>query len=384
MKRRIAVVTVGRSDYGIWLPVLAALAGRDDAEVGLIVSAAHLVATHGEGEALIRRDGHDVFDTVEMLMAADSPSATALSMGVGVCGFARAFTRVKPDLVMLLGDRFEMFAAASAAVPLGIPLLHLHGGEVTEGAMDERFRHAITKLSHLHCVATPLASRRVRQMGEESWRVHVTGAPGLDALLARPPVDRATLLGALGMENCSDFLLVTYHPVTTAPDGEGRDIQALLGALRSTGMPLLCTIANADPGGAMINSALRAEEARRPGQVKVVASLGPLYGAAMAHAAAMVGNSSSGVIEACSFGLPVLNVGPRQDGRERSENLLDCPCEQTAIEAGLRQVRSSSFREQSRNAVNVYGDGQAAEKIGRVARETPLDGSLHIKRFALA
>lgn len=383
MKRRIAIITVGRSDYGIWQPVLAALAARGDVEAGLIVGAAHLVAAHGEGEAAIRRDGHAILDTVEMLMAADTRAATALSIGVGAAGFARAYARVKPDLIMLLGDRYEMFAAAGAAVPLDIPLLHLHGGEVTEGAMDERFRHAITKLSHLHCVATPLAGQRVRQMGEEPWRVRVTGAPGLDALLGRKPADRAALFAGIGMRDRGGFLLVTFHPVTTEPDPEGRQVAALFAALRGSGLQLLCTIANADPGGAAINAALRAEEAARPGDVKVVTGLGPLYPAAMAHAAAMVGNSSSGVIEACSFGLPVVNVGTRQDGRERSANLIDCVCEETAIASALRRALSPEFRAAVQMAENVYGDGRAGERIARVAAETELDEKLRVKRFVM-
>lgn len=383
MRRRVAVVTVGRSDYGIYQPVLAALSARGDVEAGLIVGAAHLVAAHGEGEAAIRRDGHTILDTVEMLMAADTRAATALSIGIGAAGFARAFARVKPDLIILLGDRYEMFAAAGAAVPLDIPLLHLHGGEVTEGAMDERFRHAITKLSHLHCVATPLAGQRVRQMGEEAWRVEVTGAPGLDALLGREPADRAALFAGIGMQDRGGFLLVTFHPVTTEPDPEGRQVAALLGALRGSGMQLLCTIANADPGGAAINAALRAEEAARPDAVKVVTGLGPLYGAAMAHAAAMIGNSSSGVIEACSFGLPVVNIGSRQDGRERSANLIDCACEEAAITAALVRALSPEFRARAKAAENVYGDGRAGGRIARITAETPLDERLRVKRFAM-
>jgi UDP-hydrolysing UDP-N-acetyl-D-glucosamine 2-epimerase len=381
-RRSIAVVTVGRSDYGIYRPVLAALAARDDVAHGLVVAAAHLVAAHGDGLAGIARDGHPILEHVDMLLASDSPEATALSMGLGLAGFARAFVRLRPDLLILLGDRFEMFAAAAAAVPLGIPLMHLHGGEVTEGAMDERFRHAISKLSHLHCVATERSAERVRQMGEEAWRVHVTGAPGLDAMLAEPPCDRAAFFAGLGMPDPGRFLLATWHPVTTEPDPEGRQIAAVLAALKATGLAVLFTTANADPGGQAINDRLWAEAAADPEGFRVVRSLGRFYASAMAHAEVMVGNSSSGIIEACSHGLPVVNIGRRQEGRERSANVIDCACDAAAIAAALDVATKPSIRAAARRAVNVYGDGRAAPRIAAVAAETVLDARLLLKKFA--
>ena len=380
--RRIAIVTVGRSDYQIYRSVFAALALRADVEYGLIVGGEHLVAASGDGLVEIGRHGHLVIDKVEMLLAGDDPSATSLSMAVGLGGFARSFARYRPDLIIVLGDRFEMFAAAAAAVPLGIPLLHLHGGEVTEGAMDERFRHAITKLSHLHCVATVLAGDRVRQMGEEPWRVHVTGAPGLDTALTVPPLDRGAFFSKLGMTDPGPFLLATYHSVTNEPDPEGRQIAELLLALRQVGLPVLFTTANADPGGHRINDLLWEEAKEAPHRVTVIRNLGELYGSAMVHASAMVGNSSSGIIEACSYDLPVVNIGIRQAGRERSANVLDCACEYGEIVAALHHALTPKSRAIAQAAPNIYGNGSAGTQIATIAAETPLDTRLRIKRFA--
>ena len=379
--RLIGVVTVGRSDYDIWRPVLAALAARDDVRYGMIVGGAHLVTGHGDGLARIRRDGHPVLDTVDMLLAGDTNVATALSMGVGLSGFARSFARCRPDMLLLLGDRFESFAAGAAAVPLGIPLLHVHGGEVTEGAMDERFRHALTKLSHLHCAATALSAARIRRMGEEAWRVHVTGAPGLDVALENAPMERSAFFDALGVPDPGPYLLVTYHPVTNEPDPEGHGITALLRALAQSGLPAFITTANADPGGAEINRKLLQEASLHPARIRVFESLGPLYPAAMRHAAAMVGNSSSGIIEACSHGLPVVNIGNRQRGRERSGNLLDCATEEKAIAAAIRHATSPDFRHAVSRAINVYGDGRAGPRIAAVVATAELNHRLMAKRF---
>lgn len=377
--RLVAFVTVGRSDYGLYRPILRAMAERRDVEYGLIVGGEHLVTP--DGEAAIRRDGHAVLDTVEMQMAADTATATALSMGVGLSGFARSFARSRPDMIVVLGDRFEMFVAAAAAVPLGSALMHLHGGEVTEGAMDERFRHAMTKLAHLHCVATELSAHRVRQMGEEPWRVHVTGAPGLDAALAEPPLDRRSFFEALGTQDPGPYLLATYHPVTNEPDPGGVQVDAMLAALAEAGLPVICTAPNADPGSRVIHERLSAQARATAERFTLVQSLGRLYGSAMAHAEAMVGNSSSGVIEACSYGLPVVNIGSRQTSRERSANVIDCDCETGAVLSAIRRALSPEARAVARAAKNVYGDGAAGPRIAAIAAETPIHARLRLKKF---
>lgn len=382
LQRLVAVVTVGRSDYGVYRPILAAMGARADVRFGLIVSGEHLPATRRGTMAAIHQDGYPVLDTVEMLLASDSPEAVALSMGLGMIGFVHAYDRCRPDLILLLGDRFEMFAAGAAAVPLGIPIAHVHGGELTEGAMDERFRHALTKLSHLHFASSSIAADRIRQMGEESWRITVAGAPGLDSARAQRPLPRDQLFAALGIADPGSYLLVTYHPVTTMPDPEGRCIDRALSAIDASGFAAILTTANADPGSRVINDRIRQCAANRPERFFVFENLGHHYGSAMAHAAAMVGNSSSGVIEACSFDLPVVNIGERQDGRDRSANLIDCPCETGAILEAIRCAVTPEMREVARHARNVYGDGCAGPRIAERLATVPLDDRLRIKRFS--
>jgi UDP-hydrolysing UDP-N-acetyl-D-glucosamine 2-epimerase len=380
-KRLIALVTVGRSDYSIYKPILRALATRNDLRYGLMVSGGHLSAEQGSTINAIETDGEPVLERIPMLLDTDDPPSIAASMGLGTTGFGRALGRVQPDIVVILGDRFEMHAAAAATVPFAIPVAHLHGGEITEGAIDERFRHSLTKLSHLHFVSTEAAARRIIQMGEEPWRVVRSGAPALDNLREVPLLDRGEFFERLDWPDPGVFLLVTYHPVTLEPDREEWQIEQLLSALKHSAKPVLFTLANADTGGRKINAALRAfvEQTRN---ATLVPNLGEaLYFSAMAHAAAMVGNSSSGIIEAASFGLPVVNIGTRQAGRERACNVIDCGNTTQEIAAALERALDPAFRASLLGMENPYGDGGAADRIVRMLAEVSLDDRLLRKRF---
>lgn len=381
-KRKIAVVTVGRSDYGVYRSVLRALADRGDVDYGLVVSGDHpLNVERGDARNGPGQDGHPVWAELQMAVAGDSDRSAALSMGLGGVQFAEAWARLHPDIVLILGDRFEMFAAASALTPYRIALAHLHGGEITEGAVDERFRHALTKLSHLHLVATPQAGRRVEQMGEEPWRVTVTGAPGLDAFFDPAPLTRAALMAGLGIQDPGPYLLATYHPVTNGSGADAQGLDALLRALDIVRLPVWFTAANADPGGQRVNAQVRAWVAARPDRALFVPTLGDFYGPAMAHAAAMVGNSSSGVIEACSADLPVVNIGSRQQGRDRSDNLVDVPADTTAIVRAIRSAVSPEGRARARAAVNIYGSGGAGARVAERLAAVPIDDRLFVKSF---
>lgn len=382
--QRIGIVTADRADYGIYRPVLDAMASDSVLEPGLYVTGTHLSPQFGMTVELIEQDGYPILERVEMLVSSDTPGGIALSMGLGTAGFARVFARQTPDILVVLGDRFEMHAAAVAAVPFCIPIAHIHGGEVTEGAFDDALRHSLTKLSHLHFVSTELAARRVRAMGEPAGNVVVCGAPGLDNLADFEPLDDETLEGRLGLSPDAPFLLVTYHPVTREHRRTARQVGELLAALDAVGMPAVFCRPNADTARSAIDRAIDEFAAAHP-QATVVANLDTqTYLSAMARAAAMVGNSSSGIIEAPSLRLPVVNVGSRQAGRERSANVIDVPDERGAIQAAVRRAVSPEFRRQLNGAPNVHGDGRAAGRIVARLRSVELGDALIRKPFVLS
>lgn len=376
------MVTTSRADYGIYRPVLRQLCAEPELELRLVVTGTHLSAAHGTTVREIEADGFSVSARVPMPMASDGPAEWALAMGAVTSGCGRIFSDLSPDVVLVLGDRLEMHAAAVATVPFNLPLAHLHGGEVTEGALDDVFRHSLTKLSHLHFVATERYRQRVLQLGEEPWRVTVSGAPGLDELPQPTPASLAALAARVALPLAHrGFLLVTFHPATREPGAALDQVACLVGALDQTALPVLITMPNADPGGSAIRAAWRDALATRSSWRAVENLGGQLYGAAMGHAAAMVGNSSSGLIEAPSLGLPVVNIGTRQAGRVRGANVIDVECTTAAIGAGLRHALADAFRAAIAGAPNPYGDGQAAARIVAVLREVELGQSLLKKRF---
>ena len=379
--RTISVVTVGRSDWGLYLPILEALRSAPDLQLHLIASGAQLVASHGRTDETIAADGFTIHDRVQMLLASDSPAAIAASMGLGTIGFAQVYERVRPDLLLVLGDRFEMHAAALAAVPQRIPIAHVHGGEVTAGAIDDALRHAITKYSHLHFASTSCHARRIVQLGEEPWRVTVSGAPGLDQLRRLRLLSAEELSAKLGISLDVPPLLVTQHPVTLQSEQAARQADALLEALSSQSRPIIITRPNADTRNTDILERLERFAAARS-HVRLVSNLGTLgYFSLMKCAAAMAGNSSSGIIEAASFQLPVVNIGLRQHGRPRSGNVIDCGDAAAEIRTALDRALSVEFREHCRGVQNIYGDGHAAGRIVQVLRTTELNERLLIKSF---
>jgi len=380
--RTIGVVTVGRSDYSIYLPILRAIQEEPALKLHLIVSGAHLSQEFGFTIKLIEADGFTVGSRVEMLRCDDSPGGIVESMGMGLVGFAQSYSQVKPDLLLVAGDRFEMHTAAVAALPFKIPVAHVHGGELSQGAIDDALRHSITKLSHLHFVATPTYARRVIQMGEEPWRVAVCGAPSLDNLRSFRPLRFDELRRRLGLRCEAAPLLVTYHPVTLEYEQAEGQAEELLAALEACELPIVFTQTNADTNGRRMWQRIVQFVQRHP-TAEVVENLGvQAYFSLMACAAAMVGNSSSGIVEAPSFGLPVVNVGTRQDGRLKAEHVIDVGTRREAIARGIAQAVSPAFREGLKGLVNPYGDGHAAEEIVTRLKEIPLDDRLIRKRFA--
>jgi UDP-N-acetylglucosamine 2-epimerase (non-hydrolysing)/GDP/UDP-N,N'-diacetylbacillosamine 2-epimerase (hydrolysing) len=379
--RRIGVVSVARSDYGIYLPVLREISAVSDLSLQLFVGGMHLSPEFGSTVRVVEADGFDIAARVEMLLSSDSPEGIAKSTGLGVMGFAQAYAAHRPDILVVLGDRFEMMAATLAALPFKIPVAHIHGGEVTEGAMDEAHRHSMTKLSHLHFVSTEEYGRRVRQLGEEPWRITVSGAPSLDNLRTVKLLSNAELEARIGLPLSPAPLLVTVHSATLEFEQAEWQTQELLAALEASGHPVVFTAPNADTGGRII-SRLIGDYCQRHSNARLVDNLGTqAYFSLMAKASAMVGNSSSGIIEAASFELPVVNIGVRQRGRTRSGNVIDVGHGREEIQAAIARALSSSYRDGLRGIKNAYGAHDAAKRIVEVLRSVALDERLVMKKF---
>lgn len=381
-KRSIAVATVGRSDFGLYESLLERIAADPALELRLMVSGAHFDPRFGPTVREIESAGYVFEPGLAMHPESDEPAGVAQALGRGVQAFARAFGTSRPDLLVLLGDRSEMLAPALAALPYNIPQAHLYGGKVTEGAIDERVRHALTKMSHLHFVSCQPYAERVVQMGEEPWRVFNYGSPGLDRLHGQQRLSREALCGEVGLDPAQSFLLVTFHPVTLEPAGQADQVVALLQALEQSGYAVVATYPNADAGGLRIAAALEAFAARHFRSVRLLRSAGSrLYADLMAHAAAMVGNSSSGIGEAPSFELPVVNIGSRQDGAIKAANVIDVGYSAMEILKGIRRATGQEFRTGLRGLRNPYGDGDAGARIAATLRDIPLDDHLLRKKF---
>lgn len=381
--RTIGVVTTARSDYGIYVPVLREIERRKDLRLALIVGGMHLSPEFGNSVEQIERDGFAIADRVEMLVSSDTPLGTAKSIGLGVIGFAESFARLKPDLLLVLGDRFEMHSAALAALPLQLPLAHIHGGEVTDGAIDDALRHGTSKIAHLHFVATSDYKARLERLGEEPWRITISGAPSLDNLSDMKLLEPAALYESLNLPLLQRPLLATYHPVTREVSRAKPQVAALLQALDEFDGDIVFTMPNADPAGRAIAEEIRAFAATRP-RVHLVDNLGTQRYFSMMHVArAMIGNSSSGIIEAASFALPVVNIGNRQAGRTRGHNVIDVADgeDSTAIARALFRATDPAFAATLEGMANVYGSGAASRAIvDRLANE-PIDARLLAKRF---
>ena len=379
--RTLAVVTGSRAEYSLYRPILHAIQSAPGLTLRLMVCGMHLSDRYGMTVRRIEQDGFPVAERIETLSDADTPEAIGQAIGRGVAGFANAFGRSRPDMLLLLGDRYDMLAAASAALAFALPIAHVHGGELTEALIDDAIRHSLTKMSHLHFVAAERYRERVIQLGEQPDRVIVSGAPGLDTVLTTRPTPRAELERRIGLSFDQAPLLVTFHPVTLEYSEVGTQIDALLAALAEVRRPIVFTYPNADTAGMQVIAAIETFVAAHA-NARVVKDLGAAdYFGMMAASAAMVGNSSSGIIEAPSFALPVVNIGNRQRGRLRAANVIDCETETRAIAEAIARATAPDFRAKLQGMVNPYGDGHAAERIVRVLQTISLDGDLVKKRF---
>lgn len=379
---RLGVFTATRAEYGLLHPVLARLKESRRIEPLLIVSGAHLSAEHGATVSEIEADGQPIAARVPTLEVGDSDLAVARTMANTLGALAKVFADLRLEAVMLLGDRTELLAAASAAAAMRIPIVHLEGGHLTEGAVDDAMRHAITKLSALHFTAAEPYRARIIQMGEDPDRVFAVGSTGLDNLLAEGRKSRAEVSAGLGLDLEPGYVLATFHPETLSDTPPAQQMAALVEALgRFPHLKILVTLPNADAGNAAIRRAIADWAAAEPDRVFAVESLGRRrYAWALSACEAVVGNSSSGLIEAPAFGVGTVNIGGRQDGRLRGPSILDVPAEADAIAAGLERALDSDFRASIRDQSCVMGDGHAAERIVEVLEATDFT-ALRRKRF---
>jgi UDP-hydrolysing UDP-N-acetyl-D-glucosamine 2-epimerase len=379
MSRRICIVTGSRADYGLLRPVMRALDSAADFELQVIATGSHLSPEFGMTVREIEADGFRVDERVEMLLSSDSPVGVSTSMGIATIKLAGAYERLQPDLVVVLGDRYEILSAVQAALVATLPVAHLSGGDITEGAIDDALRHAITKMSHLHFPTNADAARRVIQMGESPHRVLAVGNPGLDDLIHFTPMPRAELEAALGMEFRAHNLLVTYHPVTLADEPPAEAFGELLAALDQLGndVGLIFTLPNADTHGRVLIEMLQRFVRERTNAV-AHGSLGQeRYWSCLKMVDAVVGNSSSGLSEVPAVGVPAVNVGERQRGRLQAASARDCPADRTAIGEAIRAALAAGRVEAS----SPYGDGGATERILHTLRSIDDLRDLVHKRF---
>lgn len=343
MKKKVCVFTGTRAEYGILSSLMRGIDEHPDMELQIVATNMHLSPEYGLTINEIRRDGFKVDKCVEMLLSSDTPTGTAKSVGLGIIGFADALAELQPDLVLILGDRYEMLGVAQTATLFNIPIAHLHGGEITEGAYDDCIRHAITKLSHLHFTSTEEYRRRVIQMGENPEQVFNVGALGVDNILNTKLLSVEELSSQIGFDFSGDYLMCTFHPATTEPGEAERQTDALLNVLKEmlSDIKVVITLPNSDSEGRLIAEKMRQFADANKDRVLAVQSMGRVrYYSAVAGSKGVIGNSSSGLIEAPSLGVPTLNIGNRQKGRARGLTVIDCECNEGAIRQGIKLLLS--------------------------------------------
>jgi UDP-N-acetylglucosamine 2-epimerase (non-hydrolysing)/GDP/UDP-N,N'-diacetylbacillosamine 2-epimerase (hydrolysing) len=381
MKRTIAVVTTSRADYSHLYWPLKDLVAHPDVDLKLIVLAAHLSPAFGNTVAEIERDGFPIAARIECLLSSDTDTGMAKTLGLAILGLTDTLAQMRPDLLLLIADRYEMLAPAAVALILRIPIAHIEGGEISEGAIDDAVRNALTKLSHIHFTSTDTARARVISMGEDPAHVHRAGAPSLDHLRRSTLLTRPQLEQALGISLAADITVVAYHPVTLLKDTT-TEADAVFTALESLAAQsfrnqILFCYPNADAGSHHLITRIHSFCATHQ-HAHLFTNLPSItYWSLLRESTLLLGNSSSGIMEAASFALPVVNIGMRQQGRERGPNILDADPTAAAILSQIARADDPAFRASLHNMQNIYGDGHAAERIVEVLTTIPLDNLLH-------
>ncbi|MDP8263020.1 MAG: UDP-N-acetylglucosamine 2-epimerase [Candidatus Ancaeobacter aquaticus] len=381
--RKIAIITGSRAEYGLLYCIIKAVHKDPVLKLQLMVTGMHLSPEFGLTVNRIEKDGFPITEKIEILLSSDTPQSISSSMGLGTILFGNAYERIKPDIILVLGDRFEIFSAVSAAVPFRIPVAHIHGGETTEGAIDESFRHAITKMSHIHFASTKVYRKRIMQMGERKENIFCFGAPGIENIVKLPLKNRS-IYKNIGIPEGKKYGIVTYHPVTLEKNKAKQHIDALLKSLdRYQDMYWLFSLPNADTEGRIILKRIEEYTKTRIKNTKIIESIGQLhYLSLLKYASIMVGNSSSGIIEAPSFHLPVVNIGNRQKGRIRANNVIDVKgCRDENIAEAIKIAISPQFKNSLSAIKNPYGNGNTSKQIVEVLKSINMGESLLKKKF---
>lgn len=383
LKKKVCVVTGTRAEYGLFYPLLKRMKKDDFFELQILVTGMHLSPEFGLTYQEIEEDGFLINEKVEMLLSSDTGVGVSKSIGLGIIGFADAFDRLKPDLVVLLGDRFETFAAAVSAFVAKIPIAHLYGGEVTEGVIDDAFRHSITKMSYLHFTSAEEYKKRVIQLGESPDRVFNVGALGLDNIKDMKPLSKKELESQLNFKFGEKTALVTYHPVTLENNNSEQQFKELLFILKGfKDLKIIFTRPNADTGGRIIINLIDEYVQKNSNKTMNFKSLGRLkYLSTLRYVDLVIGNSSSGIIEAPSFGIPTVNIGDRQKGRIKAESIIDCSQVKKDIRAAIKKALSDDFKRVCKTVKNPYGDGKASEKIVSILKNKLLKPIVLKKEF---
>lgn len=374
--KKVAVVTATRAEYGILRPLIFRLRKEREFQLQVIVTGTHLSEKYGDTQEEIENDGVEVFRRIPILKDGNTPYDISLTVANALQGFALYFKEEKPDMVVVLGDRTEILGVCTAAMNERVPIAHLHGGEVTEGAVDDCVRHAITKMSYLHFPATEVYRKRIIQLGEEPERVFNVGALGVENILHVPLLSYQEICEQIGIPKGEDYVVMTFHPVTLENETAREQTEELLRAIeQEKNRFYLITMANADAGGDIVNDMLRRFAAKTK-NVKLVASLGMIrYLSAVKYSRFVLGNSSSGIIEAPALGIPTVNIGDRQKGRLMADTIISCAPKEEDIVAAMRLADMTEHK-----VSTIYGDGNTAEKIVEVMKDFLLHDKINLKK----
>ena len=383
MSKTVCLITGSRAEYGLLKPLIDEILSDSSFTLQLLVTGSHLSPEFGLTYQEIEADGYLIDEKVEVVMSSDSPVGICKSMGLGLISFSEVFARLRPELVIVLGDRYEIFSAVSAAHISRIPVAHLHGGEVTEGAFDDALRHSITKMSHFHFTSTEAYRKRVIQLGESPERVFNVGAIGLDNITRLDLMSREEFERSIDLKLNKHNLLCTFHPVTLEANTAAEQVQHLLNVLEQLDdTNIIFTKTNADTDGRVINQLIDQFVEKDTNCYRAFMSLGQMrYLSGMQFVDAVVGNSSSGIIEAPSFGVGTINIGDRQTGRIKSESVIDCEPTEIGIATAFKTLYSPEFEQRKKNAGNPYGDGQTAKRIVSRLRECSFSHSIQKKFY---
>lgn len=379
--KKIAVFTGTRAEYGLLYGLLKGI-DASPAQLQLLVGGMHLSPEFGQTVSIIEQDGFIIAERLECLLSSDTPVGISKSMGLALMAAADCFSRLKPDVLVVLGDRFETFAVAQAAMIAQIPIAHIHGGELTQGLIDDPIRHSITKMAQLHFTSTKTYQQRVVQLGEQPSSVYNVGAPGLDNIRNLALLAHKELSQTLNNLLLTSYFLVTYHPVTLAKSGGIEAMENMLNVLLSFPHQILITYPNADTFGRELIAHIKQKAKQHPNRIILSESLGQIrYLSALKHATAVVGNSSSGIIEAPSFSVPTVNIGNRQLGRITGKSVINCDESFDDINEAMNMALSAEFRQNNLGDTNLYGDGKANERMLSLLLEFPSQSTTQKKFY---